>query len=340
MKRQISFIFVLISIIFLIPITAYAQSTKTVTDMNGKKVQIPPKVTRVADLWHANNQVVLLLGGQKKIVATTPLIKKQHWFVVVDPAIKKVVSPFAGDQIQVEELLKTKPDVVIAAQPGQLKAARQAKLPAVNAMYNNFSGLKKSVNLTAQVLGGNAPQVAKKYNRLLDHNISYVQQRLSETHRRPTVVHFVNAKDLTKVDGRKTIVDQWIKIAGGKNAISKPGNQITVNNEELLKEDPDVIIVGSCSTKQARAVVSVRMPKGSMYMYHAQDNEIYEPLSTITGNRGGSHNAPTQIHIKPTHMVGGYGQLSYAWNYYGPTGNQRDLYVNVRKLKKVNWSED
>lgn len=255
MKRKISFIFVLISIIFLIPITAYARSTKTVTDMDGKKVQIPQKVTRVADLWHANNQVILLLGGQKKIVATTPLIKKQHWFVVVDPAIKKVLSPFAGDQIQVEELLKTKPDVVIAAQPGQLKAARQAKLPTVNAMYNNFSGLKKSVNLTAQVLGGNAPQVAKKYNRLLDHNISYVQQRLAETHRRPTVVHFVNSNDLTKVDGRKTIVDQWIKIAGGKNAISQPGNQITVNNEELLKKDPDVIIVGSCSTKQARAAL-------------------------------------------------------------------------------------
>lgn len=90
----------------------------------------------------------------------------------------------------------------------------------------------------------------------------------------------------------------------------------------------------------ARAVVSVRMPEGSMYMYHAQDNEIYEPLSTITGNRGGSHNAPTQIHIKPTHMVGGYAQLSYAWNYYGPTGNQRDLYANVRKLKKVRFSED
>ncbi|RVU70966.1 MULTISPECIES: nitrate reductase subunit alpha [Lactobacillus] len=90
----------------------------------------------------------------------------------------------------------------------------------------------------------------------------------------------------------------------------------------------------------ARAVVSHRMPEGSLYMYHAQDNEIYEPLSTITGNRGGSHNAPTQIHVKPTHMVGGYGQLCYGWNYYGPTGNQRDLYANVRKLKKVTWSED
>lgn len=90
----------------------------------------------------------------------------------------------------------------------------------------------------------------------------------------------------------------------------------------------------------ARAVVSHRMPTGTMYMYHAQDMEIQEPLSTITGNRGGSHNAPTQIHIKPTQMVGGYAQLSYGFNYYGPIGNQRDLYVKVRKLKKVNWNED
>ncbi|MFD1485863.1 nitrate reductase subunit alpha [Lacticaseibacillus baoqingensis] len=89
----------------------------------------------------------------------------------------------------------------------------------------------------------------------------------------------------------------------------------------------------------ARAVVSQRMPDGSLYMYHAQDMEIQEPLSSITGNRGGSHNAPTQIHIKPTQMVGGYAQLSYGFNYYGPIGNQRDLYVNVRKLNEVKWHE-
>lgn len=90
----------------------------------------------------------------------------------------------------------------------------------------------------------------------------------------------------------------------------------------------------------ARAVVSHRMPTGTMYMYHAQDMHIQVPLSNLTGNRGGSHNAPTQIHVKPTQMVGGYAQLSYGFNYYGPIGNQRDLYVAVRKLKKVNWNED
>lgn len=90
----------------------------------------------------------------------------------------------------------------------------------------------------------------------------------------------------------------------------------------------------------ARAVVSHRMPEGTMFMYHAQDKHIEVPGSEITDTRGGSHNAPTRIHMKPTQMVGGYAQISYGFNYYGPIGNQRDVYVAVRKMKEVNWLED
>ncbi len=90
----------------------------------------------------------------------------------------------------------------------------------------------------------------------------------------------------------------------------------------------------------ARAVVSHRMPQGTTYMYHAQDRTIYTPKTQITGLTGGTHNSPTKVHIKPTHFIGGYAQLSYGFNYYGPTGNQRDLKVFIRKLKKVTWNED
>ena len=37
-----------------------------------------------------------------------------------------------------------------------------------------------------------------------------------------------------------------------------------------------------------------------------------------------------RILLKPTHMVGGYAHLSYAANYYGCMGAQRDQYVTVR----------
>ncbi|MDT0164276.1 nitrate reductase subunit alpha [Actinotalea sp. AC32] len=81
----------------------------------------------------------------------------------------------------------------------------------------------------------------------------------------------------------------------------------------------------------ARAVVSHRMPEGTVYMHHAQDRLIDVPLSETTGRRGGIHNSLTRLLIKPSHLIGGYAQLSYAFNYLGPTGNQRDEVTVIRR---------
>ena len=81
----------------------------------------------------------------------------------------------------------------------------------------------------------------------------------------------------------------------------------------------------------ARAIVSHRMPEGTVYMYHAKDRTIDVPRSEISGRRGGIHNSLTRLLIKPSHLIGGYGQLSYGFNYYGPTGNQRDEITVIRR---------
>lgn len=61
------------------------------------------------------------------------------------------------------------------------------------------------------------------------------------------------------------------------------------------------------------------------------------PGSEITGTRGGIHNSVTRIALKPTHMIGGYAQLSYGFNYYGTVGSNRDEFLIVRKMNKVDW---
>ncbi|MEW1658511.1 nitrate reductase subunit alpha [Streptomyces sp. NPDC093707] len=81
----------------------------------------------------------------------------------------------------------------------------------------------------------------------------------------------------------------------------------------------------------ARAVVSHRMPPGTVFMYHVQERLVNVPRTEATGRRGGVHNALTRLLIKPTHLIGGYGQLSFAPNYYGPTGNQRDAVTVIRR---------
>jgi nitrate reductase alpha subunit len=87
----------------------------------------------------------------------------------------------------------------------------------------------------------------------------------------------------------------------------------------------------------ARAVVSQRVNPGMTMMYHAQEKMINTPGSEITGVRGGIHNSVTRIVTKPTHMIGGYAQLSYGFNYYGTIGTNRDEFVVVRKMNKIDW---
>ena len=61
------------------------------------------------------------------------------------------------------------------------------------------------------------------------------------------------------------------------------------------------------------------------------------PGSEVTGARGGIHNSVTRIVLKPTHMIGGYAQLSYGFNYYGTIGTNRDEFVVVRKMSRIDW---
>ncbi|MEU6125415.1 nitrate reductase subunit alpha [Streptomyces sp. NPDC047123] len=88
----------------------------------------------------------------------------------------------------------------------------------------------------------------------------------------------------------------------------------------------------------ARAIVSHRMPAGTVFMHHAQERTVNVPKAETTGRRGGIHNSLTRLILKPSHLIGGYAQLSWAFNYLGPTGNQRDeVTVIRRRSQKVEY---
>ncbi|MBL1077029.1 nitrate reductase subunit alpha [Nocardia sp. 2] len=118
-------------------------------------------------------------------------------------------------------------------------------------------------------------------------------------------------------------------------SLSRGGPNIWMSNLDAAKlgiRDNDWIeAVNRNGVVVARAVVTHRMPEGTVYMYHAQDRLIDVPLAETSGKRGGMHNSLTRLLIKPTHLIGGYAQLSYAFNYLGPTGNQRDEVTVIRR---------
>ncbi|MGN6781744.1 MAG: nitrate reductase subunit alpha [Marmoricola sp.] len=118
-------------------------------------------------------------------------------------------------------------------------------------------------------------------------------------------------------------------------SLSRGGQTVWMSEKDAAKvgvRDNDWIeAVNRNGVVAARAIVSHRMPEGTVYMYHAQDRLIDVPIAETSGKRGGIHNSLTRLLVKPSHLIGGYAQLAYAFNYLGPTGNQRDEVTVIRK---------
>jgi len=87
-----------------------------------------------------------------------------------------------------------------------------------------------------------------------------------------------------------------------------------------------------------RAVVSARLPRGICIQYHSPERTYSVPTSPLRkGRRAGGHNSLTRTRLKPNLMVGGYGQFTFHFNYWGPIGCNRDTHIFVRKLPELKW---
>jgi nitrate reductase alpha subunit len=49
------------------------------------------------------------------------------------------------------------------------------------------------------------------------------------------------------------------------------------------------------------------------------------------------NNSLTRTRLKPVLMSGGYAQFTYSFNYWGPTGVNRDTFVYVRRIEKPEY---
>ena len=74
--------------------------------------------------------------------------------------------------------------------------------------------------------------------------------KIAQTNR-PKVLHIAEGKNLFKVDGSNTIIDEWINVAGGVNAVQAKGNMLELNAEEIININPDVIIIGRAKSPKA-----------------------------------------------------------------------------------------
>lgn len=120
----------------------------------------------------------------------------------------------------------------------------------------------------------------------LESNIQFVKNRLKDIpdDKRPRVLHISNATQLNKIDGGMSIVGEWINLAGGKSAFGEQANLVEVTMEDILKANPDIIIVGSFNA--AKGVEAIKKYPIWKDLKAVKDNKlIVNPLGTFPWDR-------------------------------------------------------
>lgn len=221
---------------------------KTITDTAGRKVDVPLNIKKIGDSWQAHNEVLCILGQGNKIVATILTEKGRPWLYKVNPQMKNAVTAFTSDGVNTEELIKAKPDIVFTPlNDKNVNKISDSGIPTVELNFTDFNSLKKCVKLTGDILGPDSKKKADEYISYLDGKLNTITSITSKIpkEQRPKVLHVTSLSPIT-VDGNNTIINSWIEAAGGVNAASEvKGNNKQVSIEQILKWNPDIVILSS-----------------------------------------------------------------------------------------------
>ncbi|WP_242966770.1 ABC transporter substrate-binding protein [Desulfosporosinus sp. FKA] len=218
---------------------------KTIVDMSGKSVKIPSKVNRIVVTCYggASNEVVVL-GAADKIVGQ-PSQENFRQLLKFEPQFKKIPDCGSFDNISVEEIIKLKPDVVVASvtSPKGNKKLEDAGIPVVTVLTGRatIDGLHKEFKMMGEVLDKESDA-----NALLgfwDNGLKLLKDDTAKLPADKKKVYYMLGTPL-QTDGTAWGED-LITTVGGVNVSKGLGNANQISVEQLLSWNPDSIIMSS-----------------------------------------------------------------------------------------------
>jgi iron complex transport system substrate-binding protein len=246
------------------PATVSVTYGRAVFDYNGKLIHVPSasQINRIADSWPAHNTIIVMVGAQNKIVATSPSVTTILMFQRIFPPIKNMLAPFdSSGAPNIEQLLAANPDIVFVSSSSEPPAAaiENAGMLVVRLNFFNFTEMTKTAQLTGWILGEDALAKANAYASYFNGVIENVTSAISQVpaSQKQTILHLVgNRVSPIQIDAGGGLVNTWINICGGINSAKDiAGNTQTVSIEQVLSMNPDIVLIGSAAANSVKDTI-------------------------------------------------------------------------------------
>ncbi len=279
--------------------TSEQTGTKTVTDCIGRQVVIPGHVDRIACLYAFTGHVVAMLGKADQMVSVVDGLKRDVLLTSLYPGIKQANIPVTSGSINIEELIKAKPDIVFikgetAHNEGEVAKLNKANIPYLVVDYKNMREQQYAVTMIGQAVG--AEDEAHKYNEFYQVCINQVEKKVSPipSAQRVRVYHSVN--EATRTDMKDTLPADWLQAAGANNvSVNQPLKLFEEKHfaslEQILLWNPDIILVNEYG------VVNYIMTNEQWATLNAvKNNRVYQmPIGISRWGHPGSLETPLAL---------------------------------------------
>ena len=220
---------------------------KSVVDMGGKSVGVPEKVERILITCYGGvTQELAVLGLADRIVGQ-PKMDRFPLLLSRYPAFAELPHAGSFNNINVEEALKLRPDLVLASVTSEKgnQQLRDVGLPVVTVLTGRatLETLQKEFLLIGSLTGQEV-----RARELVDYwlkILGLLEERLaslSEGERKR--VYYMLGNTL-HTNGSAWWGETLICTAGGINVASEMGKARDIDIEQLLRWDPDVLILSS-----------------------------------------------------------------------------------------------
>ncbi len=205
-------------------------------DDQSDTIRLTQPATRVISLIPSANETLIALGAADRIVGRTRYD--------VDTAI--IGKPLIGSGLapNLETVLSLRPDLVIVwandKRGDAQKQLRRAGVPTLAISLQDTTDAYRALTLLGDAVGerGRATVLTDSIRR------TFTATRASIAGAKAPRVFYVVFNDPPMTTGPNTFIAQILALAGGENVFADaPTNWPTIPMEELVRRDPDVIVL-------------------------------------------------------------------------------------------------
>ncbi len=237
-----------------------APTERTVTDMAGRTVTLPAEIKTIGTFGSIGvlNAFVETMGAGDKICneGSPSFVKAPNWEKYqykFTPQIKNM-KPFQGadSELLMENILAVKPDLCLTMDKAMTEALEEQGLNVIYLEWQQTDDVKECITLLGEIL--NAQDVAADYLKYFDDMVAKAEELVKglKEEDKKTVAYGT----ITTFTQPHVIAEWWLAQAGAVSVTAEAfaaagGEKLTYTLEDLLRWNPDVILVATAAEKEA-----------------------------------------------------------------------------------------